>query len=199
MNDLDERLRAAKARNEIAVFNDDTAIEEDLAALYLCVSPKKLAELRGNGGGPQFVKAQDPKAAGRNQPVSYVMGELRKWRKVMSAGSNLEVARRQGLVSWVVNEEPFWCTKSDLVICSAMDQSDSEWAGRFINAISCDQKVRWLPPQKALELVWAEPEIQNNFAEDYFETLINAKECVLASIARSSVAQALLDVRSGAA
>lgn len=82
-------------RNELADLHDDTAVREDLAALYLCVSVKKLAELRSNGGGPEFVKIQDPKAFGRNQPVSYVMGELRKWRKTMSANSNLQVVRRQ--------------------------------------------------------------------------------------------------------
>ena len=97
-----------RMRSSLSELNDDTAIEEDLAALYLCVSVKKLGELRANGGGPLFVKPTDPKAAGRNQPVSYVLAELRKWRASMSATSNLQVAKRQGLLGWVSAVEPFW-------------------------------------------------------------------------------------------
>ncbi|WP_426105468.1 hypothetical protein [Massilia sp. TSP1-1-2] len=56
MDTLDERLRMARARNELSALEDETAVEEDLAALYLCMSAKKLGELRAKDGGPKFIK-----------------------------------------------------------------------------------------------------------------------------------------------
>ena len=154
MDSLDQRIAIAKARNELAAFDDDTAIEEELAALYLCVSPKKLGELRANGGGPVFVKPQDPRAAGRNQPVSYVMAELRKWRDSMSAGSNLEVARRQGLVGWISGVEPFWTDRDGALLGAALDQSGDDWADFFLQAVARAVDVVWMSPRDALMRRW---------------------------------------------
>ncbi|UUZ47508.1 hypothetical protein LP420_30345 [Massilia sp. B-10] len=149
MENLDERLRMARMRSSLSELNEDTAVEEDLAALYLCVSVKKLGELRANGGGPVFVKPTDPKAAGRNQPVSYVLGELRKWRASMSASSNLEVAKRQGLLGWVSVIEPFWMDLRNRVIGPALDQNDEQWPGLFSQALEGLVRVAWMSPRDA--------------------------------------------------
>lgn len=172
----------ARARNELADFNDDTAVEEELAALYLCVSPKKLGELRANGGGPVFVKPQDPKAAGRNQPVSYVMRELRKWRESMSAGSNLEIARRQGLVGWVQGVEPFWIDKRGLVVESALDQTSESWPDMFLQVIAEKLNVVWSSPRSVLMRQWRSVSAHTKFAEEYRAVLKAEESAVFASL-----------------
>jgi hypothetical protein len=187
LNELNERLKIAAQRDAIAIFNDDTSIEEDLAALYLCVSTKTLGEMRGNGGGPVFVKPQQPKATGRNQPVSYVMKELRIWREQMSASSNLQIAHRQGLVSWTSVEEPFWLSQSEQIINSAIDQNQSDWADRFIDALTNKILVRWMTPQRALELVWQNPDIHNKFAAEFISVLRHAEDLTKSALAKSSV------------
>jgi hypothetical protein len=187
LNELIERLKIAAQRDAIGIFNDDTAIEEDLAALYLCVSSKTLGEWRGSGCGPVFVKPQQPKATGRNQPVSYVMKELRIWREQMSATSNLQIARRQGLVSWTSVEEAFWLSQSEQIINSAIDQSESDWADRFVDALTNKILVRWMTPQRALELTWEDPNRHNEFAAEFISVLRQAEDLTKSALAKSAV------------
>lgn len=187
MESLDHRIAIAKARNELAAFNDDTAIEEDLAALYLCISPKTLGELRSGGGGPVFIKPRALKAAGRNQPVSYAMGELRKWRESMSAGSNLEVARLQGLVGWVSGVEPFWADRQGALLGSALDQSADNWPDLFVKALARTVSVVWASPRDALMLQWAAAPAHAEFADEYRSALGAEQSAILASLERTEL------------
>jgi hypothetical protein len=187
LDSLDQRIAKAKARNELAAFDDETAIEEELAALYLCVSPKKLGELRSSGGGPVFIKPQDPKAAGRNQPVSYVMSELRKWRESMSAGSNLEVARRQGLVGWVSGIEPFWANRGGALLGSALDQSAEGWPDMFLEASVRTVDIVWMSPRDALMSRWAKASAHTEFADEYRAALSAERSAILASLERTEL------------
>lgn len=187
MESLDQRIAIAKARNELAAFNDDTAIEEDFDALYLCMSPKTLGELRSGGGGPVFIKPRALRAAGRNQPVSYSMGELRKWRESMSAGSNLEVARLQGLVGWVSGVEPFWADRQGALLGSALDQSADDWPDLFVKVLARTVSVGWASPRDALMLRWAAAPAHAEFADEYRAVLEAEQSAILASLERTEL------------
>ena len=189
--DIDARLSAARARNSLSEFNDDTAIEEDLAALYLCLSPKKLGELRASGTGPAFIKPTERGSAGRNQPVSYVMGELRRWRLSMSAGSNLEVAKRQGLIGWISGVEPFWSTRKGMIAGSAFDRSADAWADSFLAATDGRMRVMWMSPREALGMLWDRVEKQSQFAGEYFAALETERVAVSAAISATEIASVM--------
>lgn len=187
-NGLDDRLRIARMRSSLSELNDDTGIEEDLAALYLCVSVKKLGELRANGGGPVFVKPTDPKAAGRNQPVSYVLAELRKWRESMTASSNLEVAKRQGLLGWVSVIEPFWMDLQNRVIGPALDQNDEQWPGLFSQALEGLVRVAWMSPRDALRERWTNVESHLTLVAEFNLVLDGEKFAALAAVEATEIA-----------
>ena len=182
-------------RSSLSELNDDTAIEEDLAALYLCVSVKKLGELRANGGGPLFVKPTDPKAAGRNQPVSYVLAELRKWRASMSATSNLQVAKRQGLLGWVSAVEPFWMDLGGSVIGPAIYQVDEQWPELFSQAMERLVRVAWMPPRDALRERWASVAPQLSMANEFLVVLDGEKFGILAAVEATELAVAVPENR----
>jgi hypothetical protein len=196
MDLLDQRIAAAQARDKLSTLNDDTAIEEDLAALYLCVSPKKLGEMRASGGGPVFVKPQAPAAAGRNQPVSYVMSELRKWRLAMSANSNLEIARRQGMVGWVSAIEPFWTDAKGLLIGSAVDRFADRWAEHFLKAIRRAERVDWMTPSQAAKSRWASFVDHGAFVQEYKEVLEREIFSALAALEATEISSETREIDS---
>ncbi len=178
-------LDKLRFRSELSKLDDDTALEEEHAALYLAVSPKKMAEWRANGGGPKFIKPQDPKATGRNQPVSYVMRELRRFRASMEAGSNLEVARRHGLAGWVSGVEPFWADSSRRILGSALDETAGDWVELFFKAARKEIWVEWWSPREAANMTWVNPIHHKAFVEGYLTLLQREasaiKKCLVAS------------------
>lgn len=188
MDTLDERLRMARARNELSALEDETAVEEDLAALYLCMSAKKLGEMRSKEGGPVFIKPTEANAIGRNQPVCYAMGELRKWRESMSASSNLEVAKRQGLLGWVSGIEPFWMDLQNRVIGPALDQNDEQWPGLFSQALEGLVHVVWMSPRDALRERWTTVDPQMRMVSEYKLVLDGEKFAALAAVEATELA-----------
>lgn len=193
MDTLDERLRMARSRNELSALEDETAVEEDLAALYLCMSTKKLGELRAKDGGPVFIKPTEANSIGRNQPVSYAMGELRKWRASMSASSNLEVAKRQGLLGWVSAIEPFWMDLQNRVIGPALDQADERWPGLFSQALEGLVHVAWMSPRDALRERWASVDPQMRMVSEFNLVLDGEKSAALAAVEATDLAIAIVE------
>ncbi len=189
----------ARSRNELSALEDETAVEEDLAALYLCMSAKKLGELRAKDGGPVFIKPTEANSIGRNQPVSYAMGELRKWRASMSAASNLEVAKRQGLLGWVSAVEPFWMDLSGSVIGPAIDQTEERWPELFSQAIEGIVRVAWLSPRDALRERWNATEPHLSMANEFLLVLDGEKFAALAAVEATELALVLMEQPSAAA
>jgi len=101
------KMEEARARAEISTWCDDTTLDTELAALYLCMSVKKLEELRSQSrragfegsGSPSMIKIIDAKARGQNQPVQYKLGELRRYQAANTSASTFEAAVAAGLYS----------------------------------------------------------------------------------------------------
>jgi hypothetical protein len=102
---LAKKMEEARARAEISTWCDDTTLDTELAALYLCMSVKKLEELRSQSrragiegsGSPSMIKIIDAKARGQNQPVQYKLGELRRYQAANTSASTFEAAVAAGL------------------------------------------------------------------------------------------------------
>lgn len=102
---LSKKMEEARARSEIAGWHDDTTLDTELAALYLCMSVKKLEELRtqsvrasrAGSGSPAMIKIFDAGAVGQNQPVLYKLGELRRFQQANTSNSSFDAAVAAGL------------------------------------------------------------------------------------------------------
>lgn len=181
MTDINALLIAAKTRNALSELDDDTGVEEHLAALYLCLSPKEMGELRAIGGGPVYV--QPPRVlVGCGHPVSYVMRELRAWRLARSAGSDSEIARRYGVAGWATGLEPFWLDSAGLIIAPAMDHDPEDETGKFLKTVSGKARVDWMTKLDALGRRWNSVEAHSELVDQYLAVQNGERAAVLGAL-----------------
>lgn len=99
---IEQMLSEARQRAELAAMPDDTTLPAELAALYLCISTKQLAEMRKSmpassapsrkGVKLRMIKLVDRSAIGMNQPVTYKLGDLRAFQLACSGHDTFEVS-----------------------------------------------------------------------------------------------------------
>lgn len=130
---IDQLMVQARIANEIAGFNDDTNVPEELAAIYLCIShsdivklrkskklkpvesskpsvagKKKTAEGKTRGHRLGMLKVIPEGAVGQNQKISYKMGTLRNFRDENTVESSFEAAVMGGLYGFMTTQVPFF-------------------------------------------------------------------------------------------
>jgi hypothetical protein len=91
---------------EANALPDTATLPADLAALYLCISPAQLADLRkskrperGAGNGPSIIKPVEGGPAGPKDPVLYQLGTLREYAKAHTAPSAFDTALNPGMLA----------------------------------------------------------------------------------------------------
>jgi len=178
-------------RDAISKLHDDTVVEEGVAAIFLKVTLKVLKGLRAEDGGPLFIKVAAKRSKGRNQAVTYEMGELRRFRASQKYSSTLEVARRQGLLGWVSGIEPFWATPEKSIIDSAVNQDAPEWEAMFCKAARSEIQILWISPREAIGATWAGAGKHRAFADEYLELLRNEAAGVSASVEASELSESM--------
>jgi len=109
MDDLLKQLEEAKIVNEIATMGDDVTLSAELAAVFLRSSPKKLATLRQEGGGPVYMQYPNQGSKARNQPVHYKLKALKDWQREREVQTTMDAAVARGMAFADLRQEvPFW-------------------------------------------------------------------------------------------
>ena len=176
---LDQKLAEGKARSVIASWDDDTTLDSELTALYLCISGKKLEELRGqwnkaSGGhgaaGPAIIKIFDKGATGQNQPVLYKLGALREFQRKVTAPDSFNAAVNAGLAAWATVQRPFFAVPeqtgiSTRLVADAWDLDDAQREANFAALLQGRLRVLWMSADRAARSVWTNHSKHSTFAE----------------------------------
>jgi hypothetical protein len=176
-SDIREQFSKAKVRAELAAMPDATPVDSDLAAVYLCTSAATLKRMRAEGTGPKYLqpKTNDGTTA-RNQKISYLMGELKRWLEGQSTSSTTHAAELRGTMFATLQDagrlEPFWVGKhkgveviiGHVLATSLTPSLISDGAAR----------IEWLDWGQALGLPWTQQEQRSVFEEPFELLLKNA-------------------------
>ncbi len=182
-SDIREQFSMAKVRAELAAMPDATPVDSDLAAVYLCTSAATLKRMRAEGTGPKYLqpKTNDGTTA-RNQKISYLMGELKRWLEGQSTSSTMHAAELRGTMFATLQDagrlEPFWVGKykgvevilGHVLATSLTPSLISDGAAR----------IEWLDWGQALGLPWTQKEQRAVFEQPFKSLLKNALDVVLA-------------------
>ena len=204
---LEDKLKLGQARSQISLWCDDTTVDEELAALYLGISVKKLQELRAppkeakdkqRVAGPPFIKIFDPGATGQNQPVQYKLGDLREYQKHIKATDTFDAAVKAGLAGWMTIRQPFFAPPEDLkgitIVADAWDMNDPLREDRFADLVSGNVQVIWLTPAEASTIRWTNVEKHRAFAALGLKWLREEIGATEASISATEIASATAEI-----
>ena len=203
---LEQQLAEAKMRSEIAQLDDDTLLPTELAALYLCMSAKQLAEMRAPAKaadkkrgveGPPIFKVIDKGAVGQNQGVQYLLADLRAYVKKNSATTSHQIALNAGLYGFVTAQLPFFAEFArskaharDVLVGSAWDLTDSRRERLFKDLVEERIRIIWLSPMDAASSRWADVDAHNGFAAGALSILRGAISAVEAAKDSTEIARA---------
>lgn len=162
---------------EISSLPDDATVSAELAALFLGTSPKSLARLRqsedGDGDGPPYTQYPQAGSMARNQPVNYIMRNLREWRNKHIVTSTMDAAIRRGMAFSRVNDlvipQPFWSANNE-IINHAFCLTIEEFAALLSDPNATLIWVKW---SAALSQHWKNNDIREPFHTAYLRLLSN--------------------------
>lgn len=123
---------------EADALPDTATLPAELAALYLCMSPAQLADLRKSkrpdgraGNGASIIKpVESGAAAGPKDAVLYKLGILRDFAKSHTAPTAFDTALDSGLPGWVSAKLPFFAEREPRVKRAAACSSAAPGTGR---------------------------------------------------------------------
>lgn len=210
---LDQMLAEARIRDELAGMNDDTALPEELAAIYLGVSVAELAELRKPSKGAKaaagpkdtdrpkparlkMIKPIREGAVGQNQRVSYKLAALREFQLSNTVESSFEAAVNAGLYGFVSIHAPFFAQaekRSDrgraTLLGKAWDRSDPDWARRFSDVFEGKLRVVWLTPAAAASSRWAILKAHKAFSKPWLAALKVEGQAIRAALEATEISE----------
>lgn len=212
---LDQLMSEARIRNEIAGMNDDTALPEELAAIYLGISVSELAEMRkppkkaaksADSKSPPRLKMLKPirdGAVGQNQKVLYKLGHLRAYQESITVESSFQAAVVGGIYGFMTIQAPFFAqlkTRSDrgrvTLLAKAWDKADRRWAERFKALFDGKLRAVWMTPAEAIHCVWGSESQHKEFAKPWLALLKEEARATKASLERTAIAAVSTEGRS---
>lgn len=208
--DLGQMMVETRIRAELAGMHDDTTLPAELAAIYLCISGKQLGELRkrvpllkgkeSKFKGPRMIKLSDGEAIGSNQPVTYKIGDLRKYQTEHSGHDSFQTSLASGLLAWVSSPAPFFL-RSDSTLGNGSDVfvgkawgfgSDVATKELLIKGVLDGMlKVGWVLPVDAARALWEKPSEHKLFAKQWFEVMKGERHIVKQRVEDSKIANAV--------
>jgi hypothetical protein len=213
---LEDLMARSRIANEIAGFNDDTNVPEELAAIYLCIPLSDIVKLRktkklkpvessktGAAGKPKgqrlgMLKVIPEGAVGQNQTISYKMGELRRFRDENTVESSFEAAVLGGLYGFMTHQVPFFAkpeVRADrgrvTLVANAWDPKVPS-RDELIKAV-LEGKLRtvWLTPAQAATSRWTKLVNHKKFSKPWLSTLKGEINEVRAAIEATEIAAVL--------
>lgn len=210
--DVGQLMAETRIRAELAVMHDDTTLPAELAAIYLCISSKQLGELRkrvpllkgkeSKFKGPRMIKLSDGEAIGSNQPVTYKIGDLRKYQTEHSGYDTFETSLASGLMGWVSNPAPFFVRfdktsgrDSVVFVAKAWGWGSNMAAKESLikEALDGVLKVMWVLPADATRALWEKPSGHKAFAKLWFGALKLERQIVKQKVEDTKIANAVLE------
>lgn len=192
LQEIERQLQRVEASSRLSSISDETLVTEELACIYLNISPRQLKNLREGEDGPNFFKPLPKGAEKANVSPSYEMGELRRWKKEHIFDSNFDAANRSGINKWFGEPSPFFTEdfKRNLfsVLAPADDVSRDDWGDRLASAISGEGVVvEWMIPSEAAVARWSDAVAHEKFAGKYLSALESEKNRVMDSLCCSGL------------
>ncbi|SFP19184.1 hypothetical protein SAMN03159339_0836 [Variovorax sp. 770b2] len=186
---------------EANALPDTATLPADLAALYLCISPAQLADLRkskrperGAGNGPSIIKPVEGGPAGPKDPVLYQLGTLREYAKAHTAPSAFDTALNPGMLAWVSAKLPFFAEREPrikrgkrVLIGGAWDRADPLREKRFIDLAKGRIRFTSLTCAEAAVSLWADVASHSAFAEKGLALLRAETQAIEASLAETAL------------
>jgi hypothetical protein len=175
---------------------DTATLPAELAALYLCMSPAQLADLRkskrpeGRSGSPPSVIRPVEGATGPKDALLYQLGTLRDYAKAHAAPSAFDTALNAGLAGWLSAKLPFFAELEPRVkrgkrvlIGGAWDRSDPLREQRFVELAKGRIRFASLTCAEAAGSLWADVASHTAFAEKGLALLRGETHAVEAALA----------------
>jgi hypothetical protein len=180
---------------------DTATLPAELAALYLCMSPAQLADLRKSrrpdgraGNGPPIIKPVESAAKGPKDAVLYELGTLRDFAKSHTAPTAFDTALNSGMLGWVTAKLPFFAELEPRVkrgrrvlIGGAWDRTDPLREKRFIDLAKGRIRFTSLTCAEAAASLWADLASHSAFAEKGLALLRSEMQGIEASLAATGL------------
>lgn len=178
---------------------DTATLPAELAALYLCISPAQLADLRkskrperGAGNGPSVIRPVEGGPSGPKDPVLYQLGTLRDYAKAHAAPSDYDTALKSGMLGWVSAKLPFFAEREPrikrgkrVLIGGAWDRADPLRESRFVELAKGRIRFTSLTCAEAATSLWADVASHSAFAEKGLALLRSETQAIEASLAET--------------
>jgi hypothetical protein len=185
---------------EAHALPDTATLPAELAALYLCMSPAQLADLRKPkgpqgrpGNAPSVIRPVDGGAAGSKDPLLYILGTLREFAKAHTAPSAFDTALTSGMAGWVSAKLPFFAEREPrikrgkrVLIGGAWDRADPLREQRFVELAKGRIRFASLTCSEAATSLWADLASHAAFAEKGLALLRSETHAIEASLAATS-------------
>ena len=180
---------------------DTATLPAELAALYLCMSPAQLADLRKSrrpdgraGNGPPIIKPVESTAKGPKDPVLYELGTLRDFAKSHTAPTAFDTALNSGMLGWVSAKLPFFAELEPRVkrgrrvlVGGAWDRADPLREKRFVDLAKGRIRFTSLTCAEAAASLWADVASHSAFAEKGLALLRSETAAIEASLAATAL------------
>lgn len=175
---------------------DTATLPAELAALYLCMSPAQLADLRKSkrpegraGNNPSVIRPVEGGAAGPKDPVLYTLGTLREFAKAHTAPSAFDTALNSGMLGWVSAKLPFFAEREPrikrgkrVLIGGAWDRADPLREKRFVELAKGRIRFASLTCSEAATSLWADVASHTALAEQGLAMLRSETQAIEASL-----------------
>jgi hypothetical protein len=181
---------------------DTATLPAELAALYLCMSPAQLADLRkpkrpeGRAGagpsGPSVIRPVEGTGGGK-EPALYQLGTLREFAKAHAGPSTFDAALNTGLPGWVSAKLPFFAEREPrikrgkrVLIGGAWDRTDPLREQRFVALAKGRIRFTSLTCAEAAASLWADVASHRAFADQGLALLARETQAIEASLAETA-------------
>ena len=185
---------------EADALPDTATLPAELAALYLCMSPAQLADLRkskrperGTSNVPSIIRPVEGGPAGPKDPVLYKLGTLREYAKAHAVPSDFDTALKSGMLGWVSAKLPFFAEREPrikrgkrVLIGGAWDRADPLREKRFIDLAKGRIRFTSLACAEAAVSLWADVASHSAFAEKGLALLRSETQAIEASLAETA-------------
>jgi hypothetical protein len=183
---------------EADALPDTATVPAELAALYLCMPPAQLADLRKSkrpdgraANGASIIKPVESGAAtGPKDPVLYRLGTLRDFAKSHTAPTAFDTALDAGLPGWVSARLPFFAEREPrikrgrrVLIGGAWERADPLREKRFADLAKGRIRFTSLTCAEAAASLWADMASHAALAEKGFALLRSETEAIEAALA----------------
>jgi hypothetical protein len=175
---------------------DTATLPADLAALYLCISPAQLADLRKPsrpGNASSVIRPVEGGTAGSKDPARYRLGTLRDHAKAHTAPCAFDAALKTGLPGWLTVKLPFFAEREPRVkrgrrvlIGGAWDRADPLREKRFVALAKGHIRSTSLTCAEAAASLWADLASHRALAETGLALLNSETQAIESSLAATA-------------